>query len=38
VCAVLAYGLLFVYLGYAVASGRTPYDRLTGSSVERVAG
>lgn len=38
VCAVLAYGLLFAYLGYAVASGRTPYDRLTGSTVERVAG
>ena len=37
VCAVLAYGLLFVWLGYAMATGRTPYDRLTGSTVERVA-
>lgn len=34
VCAVPAYGLLFVYLGYAVATGRTPYDRLTRSTVE----
>jgi uncharacterized RDD family membrane protein YckC len=32
--AVLAYGLLLVYLGYAVVSGRTPYDRLTGSTVQ----
>jgi uncharacterized RDD family membrane protein YckC len=32
----LAYGLFFGYLGYAVVSGRTPYDRLTGSTVERV--
>jgi uncharacterized RDD family membrane protein YckC len=37
VCALFAYGLLFVYLGYAVASGRTAYDRLTGTTVERVA-
>lgn len=36
VCAVAAYGLLFVYLGYAVFSGRTPYDRLAGTTVERV--
>lgn len=36
VSVVLAYGLLFVYLGYAVVSGRTPYDRLTGSTLRLV--
>lgn len=35
VCAALAYGLLFVYLGYAIASGRTPYDRVSGATVIR---
>ena len=33
-CAVLAYAVLFVYLGFAfVGSGRTPYDRITDSRV-----
>lgn len=35
-CLVLAYGLLFVCLGYAVFTGRTPYDRIVGSQVVRV--
>jgi uncharacterized RDD family membrane protein YckC len=37
VCAILGNGLLLVYLGYAAVSGRTPYDRLTGTTVERVS-
>jgi uncharacterized RDD family membrane protein YckC len=34
VCSLLAYGLLFVYLGFSfVGTGRTPYDLITDSRV-----
>lgn len=37
VSAILAYGLMFTYLGIAAAGRRTPYDRVAGTRVERAA-
>lgn len=37
VCAVLAYGLAFTYLGFVLARRRTPYDRVAGTQVELAA-
>lgn len=31
-----AYALIFIYLGYAFVTGRTPYDRITATRVERI--
>lgn len=35
IATIAAYALIFSYLGYAFVSGRTPYDRITGTRVER---
>jgi uncharacterized membrane protein len=32
---IAAYAVIFVYLGYAFATSRTPYDRITRTRVQR---